>query len=255
MKSSTSNKDGGNRSLMRGLAVLDCVGRHGETGVRIADLVRECDLERPTIYRLLATLIDCGYVEQIERFRYALCSTHVKAVNSPLDTVVEQLSSVLKRVSEVSEDAAFAIIREGTQSHCIARQIGSFPVQAVTVEVGRRQPLGVGAAGMALLASLPETDASEIIKANASALASYGGMTPARLQLLLKTTRERGWSVVGNHVIENILGVGISVPALHFGVPAAISVAAPVQRMSQARQQFLIKTMKKALEECTSRIT
>lgn len=255
MKSSTSNKDGGNRSLMRGLAVLDCVGRHGETGVRIADLVRECDLERPTIYRLLATLMDCGYVEQIERFRYVLSNAQVSAVNAPLDTLVGQLSSVLKRVSEESEDAAFAIVREGTQSHCIARHIGSFPIQALTVEVGRRQPLGVGAAGMALLASLTDTDASEIIRVNASSLAAYGGMTPARLKLLLKTTRERGWSVVGNHVIEDILGVGIAVPALHFGVPAAISVAAPVQRMSQTRQQFLVKTMKKALEECTSRGT
>lgn len=251
----TSVTEAGNRSLLRGLAVLDCVGRHGEKGVRVSELVRECGLERPTIYRLLATLIACGYVEQIERFRYVLRGAHVSGTNSPLDQVTGQLSAVLKRVSEVSEDAAFAIIREGTQSHCIARHIGTFPVQALTVEVGRRQPLGVGAAGMALLASLPETDASEIIKANASALAAYGGMTPARLQLLLKTTRERGWSVVGNHVIEDILGVGIAVSALHFGVPAAISVAAPVQRMSQTRQQFLVKAMKKALEECTSRRT
>jgi DNA-binding IclR family transcriptional regulator len=250
-----SSAEGGNRSLLRGLAVLDCLGRHGDEGVRVADLVRECALERPTIYRLLTTLIACGYAAQVGRFRYVSTSVVGAPSNSPVDEVGRQLSPVLKRVSELSEDAAFAVVREGTQAHCIARHIGTFPVQVLTVEVGRRQPLGVGAAGLALLASLGEAEASKIIKANASALTAYGAMTPARLQLLLKATRERGWSVVGNHVVGDVLGVGITVPALHGGVTAAISVAASTQRMSQQRQLFLVKTMKQAIAGLIPRST
>lgn len=239
--------DGGNRSLLRGLTVLDCIGRHGVQGVRVSDLVRECALERPTIYRLLATLMACGRVAQVGRFRYIASAAHGPGAKDPVDAVAQQLSTVLKRVSELSEDAAFAVVREGTQSHCIARHIGTFPVQAVTVEVGRRQPLGVGAAGMALLASLSDAESTRIIRANASALTAYGGMTPARLQALLKTTRERGWSVVGNHVIEDIIGVGIVVPLPYGGMPAAISVAAPIQRMQPSRQTALVKMMRKAV--------
>lgn len=253
MTAEAPNTEGGNRSLLRGLAVLDCVSRHGDKGVRVADLVRECGLERPTIYRLLTTLIACGYVAQLGRFHYVPSRRFGTALSNPADDLARQLASVLKRVSELSEDATFAIVREGTQSHCIARHIGTFPVQAVTVEVGRRQPLGVGAAGMALLASLDPAEATKIIKANASALTAYGGMTPARLQALLEATRERGWSVVGNHVIQDIIGVGVAIPQEHFGVPVAISVAAPLQRMSSQRQRYLVKTMKLALEKSMPR--
>ena len=249
----TANIENGNRSLQRGLTVLDFVARHGVEGVRVADIVKQCALERPTVYRLLSTLIACRYIEQVSRFRYALSANRATTTNDSVDHVKQRLSMVLKKVSELSEDATFAIVREGTQSHCIARHIGTHPVQAVTVEVGRRQPLGVGAAGMALLASLDDTEASKIIKANASALSAYGAMTPSRLQTLLKATRERGWSVVGNHVIEDILGVGVAVPVSLCGVPAAISVAAPILRMSPQRQVFLVKTIKKEIESLVTR--
>lgn len=249
MNHKAQTNEGGNRSLMRGLAVLDCVGRHGNKGARIADMVRECALERPTIYRLLTTLIACGYVIQAGRFRYTLSSVHGPSINNPVEEMSRQLAPVLQRVSELTQDATFAVIREGTQSHCIARHIGSYPIQALTVEVGRRQPLGVGAAGLALLASLDDMESTKIIKANTSALSAYGGMTPNRLQILLKAARERGWAVVGNHVVSEILAVGISVPALHRGMTAGISVAAPTLRMSAQRQQFLVKTLRQAVDE------
>lgn len=249
MTDQTQRNEGGNRSLMRGLAVLDCVGRHGDQGVRIADIVRDCGLERPTVYRLLTTLMACGYVMQVGRFRYALSATHGVSMNNPVDEVSRLLTPVIKRVSELTEDATFAVIREGTQSHCIARHIGTYPIQALTVEVGRRQPLGVGAAGLALLASLSDTESTKIIKANASALSAYGTMTPGRLHTLLKAARERGWSVVGNHVVSEILAVGIAVPALYRGMTAGISVAAPTLRMSPQRQLYLVKTLRHAVDE------
>ncbi len=247
MAATAPSPDGGNRSLQRGLAVLDCIGRHAEHGARVADIVRACALERATVYRLLSTLISCEYVVQSGRFRYVMNGQHGARVASPVDDLVRRLAPVLRRVSEQTEDAAFAVVREGTQSHCIARHIGTFPVQVLTVEVGRRQPLGVGAAGLALLASLGESEADSIVTANGSALRAYGGMTPERLRLLLQATKQRGWAVVGNHVVDDALGVGIAVPALPGGLAAAISVAAPTQRMSQQRQRFVVRTMREAL--------
>lgn len=239
--------DGGNRALQRGLAVLDCIICHPRRGVRVVDIMRACELERATVYRMLTTLIASGYVAKSGRFHYVRGARLDAAVSGPVDEAAARLGPVLKRVSEITEDAAFAIVREGTQSHCIARHIGHFPVQVLMVQVGRRQPLGVGAAGLALLASIAPDEASTIIEANAAALAAYGGMTTQRLHLLLNATRERGWSVVGNHVVSDTLGVGIAVPSSAGVSVAAISVAAPVQRMSHSRQLLIVKTMRKAL--------
>lgn len=245
--------DDGNRSLQRGLQVLECVWAHRQEGVRVAALMRACGLERATVYRLLATLIEAGYVARRERFllvpgpRFDSLSVSV-----PVDDIASRLQPVLKKVSDITQDAAFAVVREGTQAHCIARHIGTYPVQVLIVQVGRRQPLGVGAAGLALLAALPKGEAAAIVAANAPVLGEYGGMTPDRMAILLKATRERGWSVVGNHVATDTLGVGCAIAGAG-GMPlAAISVAAPLPRMPRQRQLFVVKTIRAALAELRS---
>jgi len=246
---SSTPRDEGNRSLQRGLAVLECVSRGRDEGVRVVQLMAFCSLERATVYRLLATLIDTGYVARRDRFWYVPGPRLDNLRVMPLDDGSARLRAVLQRISELTEDTAFAIVREGTQAHCIARHIGSYPIQVLAVQEGRRQPLGVGAAGLALLASLSPVEATEIVSANAAALIAYGGMTPERLLLLLKATRERGWSVVSNHVVSDTLGVGCAVPAPN-GIPlAAVSVAAPVHRMSRGRQSAVVDVIRKTLNE------
>lgn len=246
--------DDGNRSLQRGLAVLDCVWAQRRRGVRVVDLVRHCGLQRATVYRLLATLIAGGHVAQRARFWYvpgprfdSLASG--QALGLPVDDLTARLRPVLQQISDTTGDAAFAVVREGTQSHCIARHIGSHPVQVLVVEVGRRQPLGVGAAGLALLAALPEAEAAAIVAANAPMLGGYGGMTPERLLLLLQATRARGWALVGNHVVAGILGAGCALPAVAGAPAAAVSVAAPMQRMHRQRQALVVKTIRQALAD------
>jgi len=244
----TATADEGNRSLQRGLAVLDCVWAQRQHGVRVVELMRLCALERATVYRLLATLMAAGYVARRDRFWY-LPGPRFDSLSPglPIDDLAARLQPVLQRISEATEDAAFAVVREGNQSHCIARHIGCFPVQVLVVQVGHRQPLGVGAAGLALLAALAPDDAAAVVAANAPALAGYGGMSAERLLLLLKATRERGWSVVGNHVVADTLGVGLAVPSPRGTPLAAVSVAAPMHRMPPQRQAFIIRTIRSAL--------
>jgi DNA-binding IclR family transcriptional regulator len=238
----------GNRSLERGLAVLDCVWEHRREGIRVVELMRYCALERATVYRLLSTLMAGGHVARRGRFHYIPGPRFAGVpAGPPVDDVAARLAPVLKRICLATEDAAFAVVREGGQSHCIAREIGTYPVQVLAVQVGRRQPLGVGAAGLALLASLPPREADAIVAANQPALAGYGGMTAERMELLLKATRERGWSVIGNHVVAETLGVGCAVPSAGVTPLAAVSVAAPLQRMSRQRQAFVVTTIRQAI--------
>lgn len=59
---SSSTSEEGTRALRRGLTLLDAILAAGKDGLRVIDMCRAAGLERPTVYRLLATLIDCGYV-------------------------------------------------------------------------------------------------------------------------------------------------------------------------------------------------
>lgn len=209
------------------------------------DLCLATGLERPTVYRLLATLLEGGYVVRQGRFRYTV-GPRLTALARPTGSpaLAERLRPVLARVSASCGDAAFAIVREGAQSHCIARHLGTHPVQVLVIQVGTRQPLGVGAAGLALLAALSDEDVRATIDANAPVLGQYGGMTPERMNVLVRSTRERGWSVVGNHAIQQVLAVGMAVRNTK-GIPvAAISVASTEGRMPRERQQLIARAMR-----------
>lgn len=183
----------------RDLLLLDAVLGSGREGLRVVDLCRAAGLERATVHRLLATLVESGYAAQRGRFRY-VAGPRLAAMAQPagMPNVAMRLRPVLERVSATCDDATFAIVREGPASHCIARHVGAHPVQILVIQVGTRQPLGEGAAGLALLSALPDDEVNAAMAANALVLGRYGGMTPERMALLVRATRERGWSVIGD---------------------------------------------------------
>jgi DNA-binding IclR family transcriptional regulator len=241
-------EDIGSRTLRRGLHLLDAVLKSGRDGLRVVDLCRAAGLERATVYRLLATLVESGYVTAHGRFRYVAgprLAEHEQRV-VPSDFAA-RLQTVLARVSAACGDAAFAIVREGPVSHCIARQVGTHPVQVLVIQVGTRQPLGVGSAGLALLAALPDEDVAAVIDANSPALGRYGSMTPDRMKIMVRATRERGYSVIGNHATHGVLAVGMAVLGRDGAPVAAISVASTIGRMPRERQQLIARSMREAL--------
>ncbi|MGJ7522793.1 IclR family transcriptional regulator [Variovorax sp. LT1P1] len=250
LRSVAADDEAGSRTLRRGLRLLDAVLAGGRDGVRVVDLCRAAALERATVYRLLATLVETGYVAPQGRFRY-VPGPRVAAL-APADALPNmavRLQPVLARISAACGDAAFAVVREGALSHCIARQVGTHPVQVLVIQVGTQQPLGVGAAGLALLAALPDAQVAAIIAANAPRLHAYGGMTPERMQILVRATRERGWSVIGNHATRGVLAAGMAVRNAAGEPVAAISVASTLPRMPRERQQLIARTIRESLAE------
>ncbi|NYH99002.1 IclR family transcriptional regulator [Cupriavidus plantarum] len=240
--------EAGARALRRGLALLDAILAGGREGLRVVDLCRVAGLERPTVYRLLATLIESGYVAPRGRFRYVTGPRLAAMPQRQASTdVAERIRPVLSRVSQACGDAAFAIVRDGPLSQCVARHVGTHPVQVLVIQVGTRQPLGVGAAGLALLAALPDATVGEIIAENAESLGQYNGMTPDRMRILVRATRERGWSVIGNHATRNVLAVGMAVSNADGEPVAGISVATTLARMPRERQQLIARVMRESV--------
>ncbi|QET00593.1 helix-turn-helix domain-containing protein [Cupriavidus pauculus] len=238
----------GTRALRRGLTLLDAILAGGREGLRVVDLCRVAGLERPTVYRLLATLIEAGYVAPRGRFRYVTGPRLAAMPQRQASTdVAERIRPVLSRVSQACGDAAFAIVRDGPLSQCVARHVGTHPVQVLVIQVGTRQPLGVGAAGLALLSALPDATVGEIMAANADALGQYNGMTPDRMRILVRATRERGWSVIGNHATRNVLAVGMAISNADGEPVAGISVATTLARMPRERQQLIARVMRESV--------
>ena len=237
----------GPKTFRRGLQIMEALRTAGDDGLRITDIAAITGIQRTTIYRFLDVLLAQEYVKPVNDDRTFIFNHARFAGGEALSCSIDRLKPVLARISAQTGDSSFLVRREGGDSLCVHREVGSYPLQVLSVKIGHRQPLGVGAAGLALLANLPKDDIRQILDSNRNSLAKFGGMTCEQMEKLIQSTLERGWSAVGNAAVPGVLGVGI--PILHrSGHPIfAISVSSVMNRMPLKRQRFIVELIKKEL--------
>jgi DNA-binding IclR family transcriptional regulator len=236
-----SNTDSrGTQSIDRTVGVLKHVVANGSHGLTVADLVALSGLERPTMHRIVQALERQGLLKRPEGSkRYVLgdyCRQMAAAFadRADLRTVCEP---VLRGVSEETGNSSFLIGRVGYESICLARVIGSYLVQVLTVNVGSRQPLGTGAGGLAILSTLPPAEQSECIRANAKRLGSYGSLTESTLRALIHATQRRGHATIGHYSVPGVIGVGMAMHNATGVVLGAVTTASIDSRMTREHQQ------------------
>lgn len=248
MNKKTAPAESGPATLRKGLRILDVLRQAGQEGLHVVDIAHAAGLQRSTAYRYLDVLMEEGYaMRDTDGPRYRLAGAVASLADTPHAQAVRRLRPVLRQISDVLGDSSFLIGRSGGDSLCLHREIGTYPVQVLTVTVGHRQPLGVGSAGLALLAALPENEVRELMEQNAAAYRAYGGMTVAQMRKLVDNTRTRGWSVVGNSAVPGVLGVGVALRD-ETGYPRlAISVSSMIDRMPARRQRVIAELIHEQL--------
>lgn len=229
----------GPSTFRRGLEVLESLRLAGDQGLTIPEIVSATNMQRSTTYRFLDVLVNFGCVTRDEMTRRFKVTPSWTAPVRSHEVAIEHARKALRRISDLTGDSAFLICRAGADSLCIHREVGTYPLQVLTVAAGHRQPLGVGAAGLAFLAALPQEEVTSLIEQNKTRLGAYGGMTPEQLQLLVNTTRDRGWSIVGNTAVQGVLGVGVALRDQSGRPTLAISVSSVIDRMPVSRQKTI----------------
>ena len=166
----------GGQAIRRALAVLRTLAVGGEKGVPLAEVVQATSLARPTVHRIVHVLIEEGIVERSERTGNYVVGRQVPELalarpsRSPLMVAAEPH---LSAASAQLGDTLFLTVRTGLDTLCVARRIGSYPIQVLSIEVGVRRPLGVSSAGVAILAAMPAPEARKIVLANETRFGAY----------------------------------------------------------------------------------
>ncbi|NYT38741.1 winged helix-turn-helix transcriptional regulator [Allopusillimonas soli] len=239
----------GPKTFVRGLRVLEALRQAGEGGLKITDIAAATGIQRTTVYRYLDVLLDEDYAvasEDGRRFRFNASRSAGSALDI-FEQTIARLKPVLRNISAQAGDSSFLVCRENGDSHCVHREVGSYPLQVLAVTIGHRQPLGVGAAGLALLANLPEADIEQVLVVNQEILPRFGGMSTAKMRRLIASTLERGWSAVGNAAVPGVVGVGLPVPRRGGHPLFGVSVSSVVERMNLQRQRYIVNLIQREL--------
>ena len=166
----------GGQAIRRALTVLRILAAGREKGIPLAEVVQATALTRPTVHRIVQVLIEEGIVERSDRTgRYAIGRqvpelALVRPSRSPLLVAADPY---LTEASAQLGDTLFLTVRTGLDTLCVARRIGRYPIQVLSIEVGARRPLGVSSAGVAILAAMPSADARRIVLVNEARLKAY----------------------------------------------------------------------------------
>lgn len=242
-------------SVGRAIAVMRLIGAASEPGVRLRDISTILDMHKTSTSRMLTTLCSLGVIERDRNRCFRMTDEFRTSFGTPLTTTrLRQAARLaLSMLSETLEDVAFLSVPNGLDSLCVARYIGTYPIQALSLNVGGRRPLGVGAGSLALLAWAPEDERDHLIEMQRPRLANYR-VGVDDISAAVKVAEAQGFTDLPGFVIQGMTGIGIPVRDPSGVVVAALSVAAITERLSGSRRELALRALKEAASDMEARL-
>lgn len=153
--------------------------------------------------------------------------------------ITELARDHVRALAEDTGESAFLSARRGDETVCILRQDGNFPIRSFVLYEGKRFPLGVASAGLAILSFLPQ-DATERYVARAGLEEQYGPEhAPDLIRQRVEATRSAGYATNPGLIVRGSWGMGAAVFDAA-GQPAwALSITGIESRFSPERRPEL----------------
>lgn len=231
----------GTQVINRAFQLLREVASGPAQGMRLADLAASTGLTVATTHRILQALRQEGALDQDSMTRrYHLGSAYLAMAEAAARASFQgRLRPAMERAAESLACSVYLSVPAGNEMLCVDRAVGHNPIRVVPYDVGERRPLGVGAAGIALLASEPPAVARATLARNAEAYSRYG-LKAEEVFRMVEACRRNGFSYNPGHFISGVAGIGIA-----FRDPAtqrvlAMNVALLAVRVAKATERSRI---------------
>lgn len=223
-------------------AVLRAVSSAMPRGITTAEVARSTGLARPTAHRLLGAMAAEGFCDHDHREGVWLLGPEMYlmgTVAAERYDITEIARPHVSALADATGESAFLSVRRGEESVCLLRTDGAFPIRSFVLYEGKRFPLGVASAGLAILSFLPES-AIERHLASRDLEPVYGSdHGQGSLRRRIAETRERGWAENPALIVEGSWGMGAAVFDAA-GQPAwALSLTGVESRFSPERRPEL----------------
>ncbi|CAN5342953.1 IclR family transcriptional regulator [soil metagenome] len=204
----------GTQVVQRVGALLREVAAARDAGARLADIVTATGLTKPTAHRLLSSLAAEGLLDHDdESGRWFLGpEMYVMGSASASRFPIEELAHPsVQRLAAVTGESAFLSMRRGNDTICLLREEGSFPLRSFVLMEGTRFPLGIGSAGLAILAHLEETEREEYLARLDVSDGRYGRQSVGAIRQTIAAAQVLGYVVNPGRILEGSWGMAAAI--------------------------------------------
>jgi DNA-binding IclR family transcriptional regulator len=212
----------GSQTLARGLNALQLVA-DAPAGLTVQQVADGIGVHRTIAYRLLTTLAQFRFVAKGEDGRYRPAAG-LAVLGASFDRNVRQLTvPTLRALADDLGTTVSLLVAEGDQQVAIAVIVPTQVAYQLAFHEGSRYPLDRGAAGIALLASMPPR--------------------PDERDLVVRA-REQGWVITHGEIEPNTYGLAVPVHRPAPSPPTCINLISHREDIVMQGKDAVIKAAK-----------
>lgn len=234
----------GVKSAARTVEVLEVLAARGNEPVTVRELCEAVDAPRSSMYALLRTLTDFGWVRSDStRSLYSIGIRALLAGTTYLDTdpLLQVIYPHVEQVSKrLDETVHYGRLDRTDMVYLATHQ--SLAYERTRSRVGRRLPAYSTSLGKAVLAQFDDAELDAHLPARLTALTPHTITSREALKENLAVTRARGYSIDAE---ENTLGLrcfGVALP-IRAGISDALSCSVPIERLTPEHEQDIIDAL------------
>lgn len=233
-----STMSGSVQSVERALAILELLG-NADVHLGISEIAQSSKLPPSTAHRMLATLMELGYVEQNpETSKYTLGVRILQlrgAVIGHLTLGVHAMPVMKSLMNRVNETVHLAILNQGEVVYI--ERVEGLKTQGMYTRIGKRAPAHCTALGKVMLAFTPQHGWYEQV-VHRNGLRRYSPTTITTEEALLaelKHIRQNGFAVDNGETGECVRCVAGPIYDYTGSVVAALSISGPQAQVTPGR--------------------
>ena len=244
-------------ALLRGLELLGCFSRQTPT-LSGAALARQLDVPRASVFRMLHTLEQAGFVERVgdsSQYRLGLGVLRLGFEYLASMELTEHGRPVIEKLRDQTGYSAHLVVRDGREVVFVAKAAGR-SAMFQSIQVGARLPAHATVLGRLLLADLSLADLSALYPE--AALPVYTARTPdtvAALKTLISADRTAGYGISQGGFETGISTLAAPVYNDQAAVVAVVSITVPAQQLSDAQVVQLLPLVRAAAAQLTQRLS
>jgi IclR family KDG regulon transcriptional repressor len=242
------------KSMKKCRKILDLFVEH--KALSLHEITNLVEMPKTTVYRLLCSLVELGFLRQRTDLRYELGYSFLSfahLVQERLDLRKVALPYMYRLKEEVNEGVNL-IVRDGDEGIYIEK-VDTERLVRVYTRVGRRAPLYAGACPRILLTFMHEDDQEEYLQKTELQKYASGTITdPKQLREVLRQARKLGYTVSFSELEEYTAAVAAPIRDARGKVLAGLSISGLADRFSEKRLPFLIEKVTKTADRISQEL-